>query len=255
MKENYKSKDIVSLLSKRFSDSRQYTFATEVGDSTGTNQTRRIDFCVMNHYVSNDFAIEGIEIKISKNDLMSEIKQPEKHNIFFENLNYFSLACPHYILDKKTIEIIPYHWGIYIVKDNVLRVKRKPIPLHDKKIEKINKSFMASFLRRASNPVKTDITEKLSQEYFRGYEKGREQERNLSNINKTREQKQIECLKELMQTLNTTDYHDIEDAIPILKIINETDTFLMENYIENSIDNLSKINNLLKEVNKYDGNK
>lgn len=247
--EKYTAKDIKELLEKRFSDKRHYTFADEVGDSTGISQTRRLDFCVIDHFESNGFSIDTFEIKVSKGDLMSELRNPDKHNIFFDNINTYSLACPHYILDKKTMEIIPPKWGVYTVKDGLLRAKRKPVPLHDEKVEKIDKSFVASFIRRINKPTVKDYEQKLIERYYEGIEEGKKKERKhqaeMEKINVySRDAQYIACYKELLTILDTQHYK-LKDAIPVIRLILKTDTGYLKSYLEDTINNLNKLNDML----------
>lgn len=97
------------LLRRRYSDTRRYAIAEEVGNKTGY-QRRRLDMVVVDVYQSNGYSLEGIEIKVSKSDLRRELQDSSKHNIFFEDLDYYSLAAPSDVIDK---DIIPKHWGIY----------------------------------------------------------------------------------------------------------------------------------------------
>lgn len=255
-KEQYCSKDIIELLKQRFSDSRHYSYATEVGNSTGSSQTRRIDFCVIDHYTKDDFAIEGIEVKISKADLMTELRNPKKHNIFFENINYYSLACPGYILDKKVKELIPAHWGVYVVKDGKLRLHRKPTPLHDKRIDKIDRSFVSAFIRRISQPQADDLNRKLKEEYERGWLLGQEHERNIQEKTKEllhgRKKDYAESYQELLEVLDTQNYK-LKDAIPVLKLIVENDTGRLKEHIEDTLKGLNELVDILDKV-EIDGN-
>ena len=140
------TQDIRDLLLKRSNDSNHYVVAEEVGNATGSLQRRRIDMIVVNCYPSEGLKIEGIEIKQSKEDLKTELEHPEKHTIFFDNLDLFSLACPAGII---SLNQIPKKWGVYIVKDNKLKVLRRPIPLHgDEKVSKLDKEFVIALIRK-----------------------------------------------------------------------------------------------------------
>lgn len=143
------SGDIRALLHDKYADTRRYAYAEEVGNSTGLDQKRRLDMVIVDCFKSNGFAFEGIEIKISKSDLRRELQDSSKHNIFYPNLDYYSLAAPASVVD---IDLIPKHWGLYLVnvlEDGTLsmRTYRKPCSLHDAFIGEIDKGFIASLLR------------------------------------------------------------------------------------------------------------
>lgn len=164
--------DIVKLLKDKYRDGRQYVCATEVGLTTGFS-SRQLDFIAMNCYRSNGFCIEGIEIKVSKSDLRRELEHPDKHAVFYEHLDYFSIACPKSIIDMK---IIPEKWGVYVVDDDgSLRTRRKPLALHDSMNRPIDKAFAACFMRRvAYGSPASSLLEKMRQEAM---EEGAKRER------------------------------------------------------------------------------
>ena len=171
------ARDVIALLKKRYDDGRQYAYATEVADSTGGG-TRRLDMVVMNCYQSKGFAIEGIEVKVSKSDLRRELQDASKHNIFFHDIDYYSLACPEEIIDMK---LIPEKWGIYAVKtlpDGTfhLYAKRKPLALCDEGHATIRKCFAASFIRSVTNSAlyHDEIARAREKAYQKGVERGRE---------------------------------------------------------------------------------
>ena len=144
--------DVRVQLRKRFSDHRRYAYAEEVGNATGLEQTRRLDAVVVDVYKSNGYRIEGIEIKVSKADLMRELQDSSKHNIFFDSLDYYSLATTYDVLQQTQKDLIPPHWGVYEVRrypngETSMNVRRKPLSLHDKKAPAIDRPFFACLVR------------------------------------------------------------------------------------------------------------
>ena len=142
---------VLALLKKKYMDSREWVVASEVQRMTGASD-RRYDFVAMNCYNSNSYKVEVVEIKVAKSDLRRELEHPEKHNVMFDEIDYFSLAAPSEIID---MSIIPPKWGVYAVEnvdgENRLLTKRKPLSLHDEPRTTISRSFAASFLRAANN--------------------------------------------------------------------------------------------------------
>lgn len=142
-----KSSDIVIALEKRFSDSRQYAVATEVSNGTGSQITRRLDVVVVNCYESHGQCIEGIEIKVSKADLRYELRNPEKHECFYPDLDFFSLATTKEALEGLFDEL-PKKWGVYVVDGNgKVRSRRNALALHEEKRPTVSRAFNASILR------------------------------------------------------------------------------------------------------------
>lgn len=144
--------DVRVQLRKRFSDHRRYAYAEEVGNATGLEQKRRLDAVVVDVYKSNGYSIEGIEIKVSKADLMRELQDSSKHNIFFDSLDYYSLATTYDVLNQTPKDVIPPHWGVYEVRrypngETSMNVRRKPLSLHDEKAPSIDRPFFACLVR------------------------------------------------------------------------------------------------------------
>lgn len=164
--------DIYQLLAQKYSSTREWAIAGEVQRTTGWSD-RRYDFVAMNCYASNNYKIEVVEIKISKPDLRRELEEPEKHNVIFEEIDYYSLAAPAEIID---MAIIPPKWGVYAVKDGKLITRRKPIALHDEADRRIKRSFAASFLRAAisQNIEKKTLAKELQKRFDEGFKRGRE---------------------------------------------------------------------------------
>ena len=143
------ARDVRELLRKRFNPGR-YSVMEEVGDATGAMQTRRLDMVVVSSWPSDGYAIEGIEIKVSKSDLKHELENPQKHNVFFGDIDFFSLAAPREVI---TMSLIPGKWGVYEVYEDgkgelKLKCKRKPIALSDEPKRGVSLPFFASIVRR-----------------------------------------------------------------------------------------------------------
>ena len=161
-------------LIKRFSDGRRYAIAEEVGITTGGG-CRRLDMIVMDCYWSNDFRIDGFEIKISTSDLRRELEDPNKHTTFFDVLDYYTLACPAYVVNPM-VDIIPKKWGILIInEDGTTRYKRKPLALFDDRLRdrKISRGFVASITRAIQGRNPAD--QELEARYKAGVEDGKKQ--------------------------------------------------------------------------------
>ena len=141
-----KASEVKDLLRDMHSDVSRWVTAEEVPVKTGGG-SRRLDFVAMECWESRGHALWGFEVKVSKADLGREIRDPSKHTCFFECLDYSSIAAPEEIVD---VNKVPEAWGIAVVRDNEIRWRRMPQPLHgDRLLEEIPKSFVASFARRA----------------------------------------------------------------------------------------------------------
>lgn len=179
------AEDILALLANRYGDSYKYAGAAEVSPGTGA-ANRRIDFMVMHCWFSESFTLEAFEIKISKPDLRRELQDPDKHACFFDEIDYYWMVAPDYVLDD--LELLPKKWGVMKVVTGEggnleLKIARKPLCLHYDKIHtrKCSRNFMASFVRAVQNKgiakanawkdreaVETEIRAKLEREIANG---------------------------------------------------------------------------------------
>lgn len=178
----FEAEDIYALLYRRFSDDRQWLCATEVGNTTGGGK-RRLDFVAANCYAGEGFGIHAFEVKISKSDLRNELFDPSKHNIFFPEIDYYSIVAPDYVLDAEYCALVPKNWGIYRAiagvedKKTMLKVFRKPIALHDEHSRTISRAFAFELIRcmkyNGQFHGEDEKAAQLRAEYDRGVADGR----------------------------------------------------------------------------------
>ncbi len=172
MADSIKTAEMRELLRKRFGNHARYAVAEEVGDSTGFAR-RRLDMVVCSCWESDGFTIEGIEIKVSKSDLKHELENPQKHDLFFGDLDFYSLAAPREVINGMS-EVIPKSWGLYEAyrqKDGELRLKcrRRPVSVEGRR-RGVSRGFFAALVRNlyALSPSNRLVSEAE----HRGYEKG-----------------------------------------------------------------------------------
>lgn len=188
------AQEVYSAICQKFSDSRQYAIATEVGLTTGGSR-RRIDVVIVNCYASNNFRIDGIEIKVSKADLRRELEDPDKHVAFFDLLDYYTLACPEGIAD---LSLLPPKWGLLVVSDDGRAYyRRKPLALHDSVNRTVPRGFFAGYVRAIQQYSPSAKT--LAAEYRRGVKDGKDEEKRHLRYQQERLSKDVERLERLDQ--------------------------------------------------------
>ena len=179
----FDASDIYALLFRRYSDERQWLCATEVADSTGWAH-RRLDFVAANCYEGEGYGVHAFEVKISKSDLRRELMEPEKHNVFFDDVDTYSIVAPDYVLDAEYVPLIPKNWGIIRAiagkgedGQNMLKTVRKPIPLHDVRSRSVRRAFAFGLIRSMKGAFKerNEIKGLLAAEYARGLADGRKE--------------------------------------------------------------------------------
>ena len=112
----------------------KYKALTEFPVYTGTtSKSRRIDVLVAeNLRVKEHFNLNlhGIEIKVSKSDLVNDIKYTE----YAEFVNYLWLAIPEDLLEVAEI-VVPKNIGILIYKNDRINIKREAETLEPLKLK------------------------------------------------------------------------------------------------------------------------
>ena len=251
MSENLTASDIRVLLRERFSDTRRYAVAEEVGNTTGYAR-RRLDMVVCDCYESNSFALEGIEIKVSAADLRKELMDTSKHNSFFDNLDYYSLAAPAEIIDR---EIIPKHWGLYAARFKngqwELRCDRKPLSLHDFEMKQVSKAFFASLVRAIATQSPSEAAVQAA--YERGIKEGsRKEARELGyKISRLeRERERLEQLEKLFDGARLSIFEDVDDLLAQLKRFKSMDFRLLSNLLERLVEEATHTKSKIDEVMK-----
>jgi len=241
--------DVRNALMRRFSDSRRYAIAEEVGITTGGG-CRRLDMIVMDCYWSNNFRIDGFEIKISTSDLRRELEDPDKHVAFFEVLDYYTLACPAAVVNP-LIDIIPKKWGILIInEDGTTRYKRKPLALFDDKMpdRKISRGFVASITRAIQGKQPSEL--ELEAKYKAGLEEGRkraEEHKGYMERMVQENAKKIEEYNVLERRFNLWSGHDdLEKILDDFEKFRKLDPYWLISQIETTVKRLGDLSGYLK---------
>lgn len=236
------AQEVCNAICQKFSDSRQYAIATEVGLTTGGSR-RRIDMVIVNCYNSNSFRIDGIEIKVSKADLRRELEDPDKHVAFFELIDYYTLACPKGIAD---LNLLPPKWGLIEVDERGAWYRRKPLALHDEVNRTVTRGFFAGYVRAIQqySPSK----EALNAEYRRGFDDGInhekrrfafEQERLTKNIDK------LDRLDELERRFRLWG-DNYDERLEAFERFQKADTTWMAQTIKRAVEQLTKLLGVLE---------
>lgn len=118
--------DMLDLLAKRYTvdpgNGQRYVYARHVRSHAGFDATRTADFIAMDTWASR-LALHGHEVKVSRADWLSELKQPEKAAEFIPYMNYWWLV----ISDAGFVHEgeLPDGWGLMSVVGGSLRVVRQ----------------------------------------------------------------------------------------------------------------------------------
>lgn len=122
----------------------EWALAFEVRDAAAMNARRSADALAMNTWPSRGLHIHGIEVKVSRSDWRSELKNPQKAEAVARYCDFWWIAAPTNVVP---VAEIPSGWGL-IEFDGKRWKHTKPAP--KKEAEPITRQFLAPFLRRAT---------------------------------------------------------------------------------------------------------
>lgn len=127
MSFNKYSADILrQRLKNKYHYGNGYCVLEEVNTSIMVPGThRRLDMVVISTFPSMGLERMAIEIKVSRADLISELKDASKSNSAFEYFEKFVLAIPDKSLVKNLP--IPKHWGVLVLGEKSNRWHQTPI--------------------------------------------------------------------------------------------------------------------------------
>lgn len=122
----------------------------------------------MGLWPSRGLVLQGFEIKVSRSDLMSELKNPAKAESIARYCRYWWLATPPGLVREGEL---PEGWGLYEAHANGLRCVRQAPVLAE---EPITPEFLAAILRRASERDRKIESAALSKAMDRDEQRTRE---------------------------------------------------------------------------------
>ena len=123
------SDKVVELLAAKF-PAPEFMFVTEFGFSDDENGGSRfadgVSYC---NVPSWGHKVEGYEVKVSRSDWLSELKDPTKAEATIRNVDRFWVVAPKGVV-KDEAEV-PEKWGWMVAYQNRLVVKKQAPPLRE----------------------------------------------------------------------------------------------------------------------------
>lgn len=183
--KNWTEAEVAKVLHIRYC-SPEWAFLTQVRNQTGfSRDVRTADAIAMNLYPSRGMEINGFEIKVSRNDWLNELKNPEKSAELQQFCHKWWVVVP----DRNFIKEgeLPITWGLIEVGKNCKIVK--PAPVLEAKM--FSREFIASLFRNVCESfvhpedvkLKMDLARDQAKwamhEDFKEYERLKEQVQNF----------------------------------------------------------------------------
>ncbi len=152
-----KSEDVRKALARKF-PAPEYALFYEVSDATGGRHSRSADAIAMGLWPSRGLSLQGFEIKVSRSDWLSEMRNPAKAEAIARFCTYWWIVTPPGIVKDGEL---PEGWGLYEVQPNGIRCVKQAPKLEPQPIEM---PFLAALLRRADEHAKASVREAMRKE-------------------------------------------------------------------------------------------
>ena len=147
------AKDVRRILREHFA-SDAHVVLEEVSDAAGHDRCRSADMLVMGLWPSRGLLLEGVEIKVSRADWLSELKDPEKSDVFARYCDRWWLVTsnPDIVMEGE----LPTNWGHKSIVGGHVRVI-KPAPALTP--APLSRDLLAAMLKRATRASDTVLQE------------------------------------------------------------------------------------------------
>ncbi len=214
---------VKALLRKRYAHP-EWALCFEVANQTGAGASRYADAVAMSLWPSRGLAINGFEIKVSKQDFMSEIKNPDKSVAVQKYCDYWWIVAPAKAVDET---MLPESWGWLEVFETQLRVRKNAPKLE---ATTTDRAFMAAMVRRANATDQDEFNKAVALEVSRQIaenDKRIQYEVDRRTRTATEAIKQLESLKEKVGKDNwgLLDEDDIARAVKMVRTSGITATY------------------------------
>lgn len=138
---------LVTLLSRAY-PAPEWAVFFEVHDATGNLSRRRADAVALGIWPSRGFSVVGFEFKEDRRDWLREKANPQKADVIASKVDQFWVVAGHESVVAP--DELPEPWGLLVASTNreKLITKKKAAPYADRDRTTIQRSFVASMLRK-----------------------------------------------------------------------------------------------------------
>lgn len=128
---------------ERRGNGERWARAEHVRSHAGFDAKRTADFIAMDLWPSKGLALHGHEVKVSRGDWLTELKNPAKADEFRRYMDYWWLVAAEPSIVRNDL---PPGWGLMVAASGGLRVA---VPAPRLKPDPVPKSLLACLLRAA----------------------------------------------------------------------------------------------------------
>lgn len=144
--------------------------ASQVAEAAGWNGTRRLDGVSLSCREGHGYDLQGYELKVSRSDLLRELKQPEKAEPIMRFLDTFWIVAGKGVCDPREL---PAAWGLLVPRGQRLAAVKRA---HQLEPQPLTKSFIVGFILRLQRTGELpDVQKALADAREEGYQDGLQQ--------------------------------------------------------------------------------
>lgn len=141
--------------SKVYGNGRRWAVAEHVKDTAGFATRRIADMIAVDCWPSSGIAFHGHEVKVSRSDWLTELRDPDKAETFKRHMDYWWLVVPDTSIVKP--DELPEGWGLMVQSGSALRVRRAaprltPEPMPKPMLGTLLRATAKTALRSNANP-------------------------------------------------------------------------------------------------------
>lgn len=207
--------DVLSALRLRYAEPRGAWALLEcVPNGTGGRADRWADAVVMSLWPSRGIDLHGIEIKVSRSDLLRELKSPHKAEAVAQHCDFWWIAVGSTKVSDGVD--LPRTWGLLVPdKKKGMKVAKESTKLKGSG-PKIDRNFVASMFRRASehfdpqkfrNEGRYSVLEDDRQEAIESARKQWESEIELEKQRTATHEENAKRLQKQLDAIRGSNYH------------------------------------------------
>jgi hypothetical protein len=222
------AKDLVDVLTRHYTggpghrDADSHAIYTEL---PAPGDTRRADLVAVSLWGSRGYGIDVHEIKVSRADWLTELRQPSKAEAWWPHCSRFWLVVPHESIVAEGE--LPEGWGLMVPPVHAGRRSMRKVVLAAERTPHVPVEFLARVIMREQQRA----TERLARAHADGEREGRERERRLTEQGADRalltphQQKRLDHLAVIEQMFggelgwaeSEVDPHDAADVLEFLR--------------------------------------
>ena len=182
-KRKNNSNKLYNLIKRKYTD-MGYITLPQVRNHAGSDNIRTADAIAISQSSLRSVEFVGFEIKTSVKDFRNELKDVKKADEIAQFCNKWYIVSPKDVIPKSEL---PKNWGLLEATDKQLKITKEALELDS---TPPSREFVATIIRRVEKEIG------MKDEYWRGYEEGKAQEKKMNQERFENHKKDYNKMKE-----------------------------------------------------------